>query len=172
MAYVQEPNFSNAIPGMGLTRAVGNKRWQKPPKHTTVEEALSFYVPRITDSKLSDNILDMLDLNIPVTTIVNSLTLSAVGEGLHTVDVGVLVSPVLMELIAYVAEASKTEYDMGVDRGENPDEPTPTELAVAVKKVNAMQPTPAEDVVPPPMEEDEEEIAGSGTAIGLMSRRI
>ena len=172
MAYVQEPNFSNAIPGMGLTRAVGNKRWQKPPKHTTVEEALSFYIPRITDSKLSDNILDMLDLDIPVTTIVNSLTLSAVGEGLHTVDVGVLVSPVLMELIAYVAESTKTKYDMGVDRGENPDEPTPIELAVAVKKLNAMKPPPAEDVVPPPMEEEEEEIAGSGTAIGLMSRRI
>lgn len=171
MAYVPEPNYSNAIPGMGLTRAVGNKRWQKPPKHTTVEEALSFYVPRITDSKLSDNILDMLDLDIPVTTIVNSLTLSAVGEGLHTVDVGVLVSPVLMELIAYVAEVSKTEYNMGVDREENPDEPTPTELAVAVKKLNAMKPQPAEDVAPPPPMEDEEEIAESGTAIGLMSRR-
>jgi hypothetical protein len=61
---------------------------------------------------------------------------------------------------------------MGVDRGENPDEPTPIELAVAVKKLNAMKPPPAEDVVPPPMEEEEEEIAGSGTAIGLMSRRI
>ena len=149
MAYVPEPNYSSAIPGMGLTRAVGNKRWQKPPKHTTVEEALSFYVPRITDSKLSDNILDMLDLDIPVTTIVNSLTLSAVGEG------------------------SKTEYNMGVDREENPDEPTPTELAVAVKKLNAMKPQPAEDVAPPPSPpmEDEEEIAESGTAIGLMSRR-
>ena len=169
MAYVQEPNYGSPVPGMGLTKAVGNKRWQKPPQYTTVEEALSFYIPRITDSNLSNNLLNMLELDVPVTTIVNSLTLNAVGEGIHTVDVGVLISPVLMELIAYVAEASKTEYNMGVEQENDPDRPSPSDLAVAVKKLEAMKPEREE--VPPPMEEEEEEMPEANTAIGLMSRR-
>mgnify|MGYP003141425136 CR=1 FL=1 len=57
---LDEPEFNAPIPGMGLTHEVGARPWQSPPQHTTVEEALDFYVPRLTSKEFVDKLISVI----------------------------------------------------------------------------------------------------------------
>ena len=57
-------------------------------------------------------------MGVPVTTLANTIQLSNVMEGKHTVDVGMLITPLLMELIMMLAESAGIEYDSGLNDPE------------------------------------------------------
>ena len=111
-----EPIFDAPIPGMALTAELGGRPWQSPPQYTTVEQALEYYIPRLTADEVSEQLFDVLEMGVPVTALANTMQLSGVMEGKHTVDVGILIMPVLMEMISYIADAAGIEYDMGTDK--------------------------------------------------------
>ena len=108
---LNEPTIDAPIPGMGMTHELGGRPWQVPPQHTTIENALDFYIPRLTAKKSRRQLFDTLEMGIPVTTIANSIQLSSVIEGKHTVDVGMLVTPIIMEFIMLMADEVNIEDD-------------------------------------------------------------
>ena len=116
MAEMNEPSFDAPIPGMSLTAELGGRPWQSPPQYTTVEQALEYYIPRLTADEVTDQLLDVLEMGVPVSTLANTMQLSGVMEGKHSVDVGVLIMPVIMEMISYIADTAGVEYDMGTDK--------------------------------------------------------
>ena len=65
------------IPGMSLTAEYGGRPWQQPPKNTTIEEALSFYMPRLSDETFVPELLKVMELGIPLTTIANAMQTGA-----------------------------------------------------------------------------------------------
>ena len=111
-----QPQLNAPIAGMSLTHKLGDRPWQKPPMYPTVEEAIDYYIERFQNEDVIDSILDVLSLNVPVTTIANSLQTGSVMEGKHTVDVGMLVIPVLMEMIMYIGDKNKVKYETGLTR--------------------------------------------------------
>ena len=104
------------IPGEGLTHKLGDRPWQKPAQYTTVDEVIPFYVERIRNPDFTPQLLKVIRLGFPLTTIANSFQLASVMEGKHTVDVGILVIPVLVEMMMAIAEANDVEYVSGMDR--------------------------------------------------------
>ena len=167
------------IPGMSLTTEPGNRPWEQPPQYATVEEALDYYVPRIMEPKLRDGLLDVIELGIPLTTIANTLQTGGVMEGKHTVDVGILILPVLMETLAFVGDSAGIEYDMGIE-DEEEELFTPARVALALKKmdkwkVNDSQKKEAveteEEDEMHEAEEGAEEEAAEEMLSGLMARR-
>ena len=54
-------------------------------------------------------------MGTPVGPVAEILVQSGAMEGKHSIDVSILILPVLMELIAYVADEAGIEYDMGMD---------------------------------------------------------
>lgn len=111
-----QPQLNAPIAGMSLTHKLGDRPWQKPPMYSTVEEAIDYYVERFQNEDVVDSILDVLSLNVPVTTIANSLQTGSVMEGRHTVDIGMLIIPVLMEMIMYIGDKNKVKYETGLTR--------------------------------------------------------
>jgi hypothetical protein len=55
-------------------------------------------------------------MGVPVTTLANTIQLGNVMEGRHSIDVGMLVLPVLMELIMFIAESEGVEYTSGLEQ--------------------------------------------------------
>ena len=49
MALREEPLFDVPIPGQGLTAELGSRPWQNPPQLSTVDEAIDYYVERLTE---------------------------------------------------------------------------------------------------------------------------
>jgi len=113
-----EEFFDAPIPGMSLTHELGARPWQQPPQLATVDEAIEYYMSSMTSEEFMEQLIDVLEMGVPVTSIANSMQLSSVMEGKHTVDVGMLVVPLLMELIMMLGDSAGIEYETGL---QNPD---------------------------------------------------
>ena len=116
MAMQETPTFDAPIPGESLTHELGARPWQSPPQYATVEDALDFYIPRFANVEVVKQLLDVLNMGVPVTTLANTIQLGNVMEGRHSIDVGMLVLPVLMELIMFIAESEGVEYTSGLEQ--------------------------------------------------------
>ena len=103
-------NFLAPIPGMSLTREPGNAPYEQPPKFAEPEKALGFYFEKLEDEDRLDDLLFVLEQDFPVATLVDSLTSVGVMEGYHTVDVKMLISPILHEYIVSLAEAAGVKF--------------------------------------------------------------
>lgn len=97
-------NLRAPIPGMSLTKEPGNSPWEQPPLYSTPEEALGFYFQKLEDEGRVDDILFALEQGFPLETLVDSMTSVGVMEGYHTVDVKVIISPIIHEHIRILAE--------------------------------------------------------------------
>ena len=115
MAEQQAPFLDGPIPGQSLTAELGNRPWQQPPQYDTVEEALEYYIPRLVDPQIAPKLLDVIEMGVPLTTIANAMQIGGVMQGYHTIDVGILVMPVIIEMMAYIAEQAGIEYNTGTE---------------------------------------------------------
>lgn len=120
------------IPGQAMTAPLGDRPWQKPPRFPTAEQALSFYVDRLTEDKQSAQLMDLLELGVPVDTLVDTLQLGGVMEGLHSVDVGIVITPAIAELVSQMADAAEVEYTL-TSEDESDSLPTKSEIALGMK---------------------------------------
>ena len=164
------PMLDAPIAGQSLTAELGNRPWQQPPQYTTVEEALEFYIPRLTNPSMLEDLLDVMETGIPLTSIANALQSGGVMEGKHSVDVGILVIPVLIETMAYLAEEADVEYTVGTGNEEDPDKISDAAIARAVSKAREKE---GQAPVREPAEEevDQTEMDLEPPSGGLMSRR-
>ena len=162
------PSFDRPIPGMSLTAELGNRPWQQPPQYSTVEEALQYYIPRLTNPELLDQLLDVMETGIPLTTIADAMQTGGVMEGKHSLDVGILIIPVLIETMAYLAEEAGIEYDEGSNIEVDKDSITGSRISLALSKVYE-QKEPEVTEKEPLEKTTEEETPPQG---GLMARRV
>ena len=112
-----EPTFDAPIAGMSLTHELGARPWQSPAQYTNVDEVIQYYIEKFQIEDAEKSLLDVLEMGVPVSIIANTLQLSSVMEGVHSIDTGLLVLPVLMELIMYIGDKNKVKYDSGLKRG-------------------------------------------------------
>ena len=166
MVDVLEPMIDAPIPGQSLTTELGNRPWEQPPQYTTVEDALQYYVPRLTNPEMLDDLLNVMETGIPLTTLANAIQSSGVMEGKHSLDVGILIMPVLMETMAYLAEESGIEYEVGTNKRIGSDKPSNAAVARALAMVKKKRSKTSEEPEEEQVEMELEEPSG-----GLMSRR-
>jgi len=168
----REVQIDAPIPGMSLTAPVGGRPWQQPPQMATVEESIDYYITKLMDRQFLPELLTIIELGIPLTTIANSFQLASVMEGKHSIDVGVLVLPVLVELMITLAEANEVEYVSGMEReGEN--RLSNARIALAKKKglLGKVEEKKEEQPEEMPMTEQQDEEPMEAPTMGLMSKR-
>ena len=107
---VDAGNLSGPIPGMSLTTEPGNRPWENPPQIVKLEDAVAFYAEKILDPEKQDAILNAFAEDISIESMADMVTTSAVMDGIHTIDISVLVNPVVQEMFRYVADANNVEY--------------------------------------------------------------
>ena len=115
MNQFDDTSFDAPIPGMGMTHELGARPWQTPPTYTTVEETSDYYIEKMSNPKFKEQLLDVMEMKIPLTTLANTIQLGSVMEGLHTVDVGILMIPILVETMALIGDSSDVDYVTGMD---------------------------------------------------------
>ena len=117
-----------------------------------------------------DQLTDILEMGVPVTTLANTLQLGNVMEGVHTIDVGMLVLPVLIELISLIADTANIKYTSGL---EGDDRVRGSLVDKAVMKLDAKKIEDNTDEAEPENEMVIEEMktAADKRAGGLMARR-
>ena len=164
MVDLPEEIFDGPIPGAAMTAELGARPWQQPPQYATVDEALEFYLSALTDEDNAQQLLDLLEMGLPVTMIANTLNTTNVMQGKHTIDVGVLILPIIMEIIMYVADKEGVKYETGLEKGKGVRESLINKLMARLEE---------EDESPEPIpQEINENIKEDSMAkpMGLMAR--
>tara|TARA_R110002012_G_scaffold139853_1_gene297296 strand:- start:578 stop:1099 length:522 start_codon:yes stop_codon:yes gene_type:complete len=173
MNQLDDTTFDRPIPGMGMTAELGGRPWQTPPTYTTVEEASDYYIERMSNPAFREQLIDVMEMKIPLTTLANTIQLASVMEGLHSVDVGMLMIPILVETMMLIGDSAEVKYVTGMEesKGERP--------AMINKIVNDMKMKQGEDEDMPmeqeevmPTEESVEEEMPMEQPKGLMARRV
>lgn len=118
----QTPLFDAPVPGMAMTHELGARPWQSPPQFPTVDEVINFYMDRMATEEYMEQAVEVMEMGVPVTTIANTMQMAGVMEGKHSIDVGMLVIPLIMEMLMLIAENAGIEYDDGL----SDDKPTKT----------------------------------------------
>jgi|TARA_A100000171_G_scaffold8423_1_gene6283 hypothetical protein len=121
-----------------MTAPLGERPWQNPPRYSSVEETLQFYMPRITSQKMANQLMNILEMGVPIDTVVDTVQLGGVMEGVHSVDIGILISPVLAEVMEQMAIAADVDY---VLEGNESDEETPDDSEIALAMMEAAKKT-------------------------------
>ena len=117
-----EQSFDRPIPGMSMTHEVGARPWQTPPSLVTVEEATDYYVERMGTDEFKQKLIDVMEIGVPLTVLANTIQLASVMEGLHSVDVGMLMIPILVETMMLIGDSAEVKYVTGMEetKGERP----------------------------------------------------
>ena len=160
MRDVDQVSLSRPIPGQSLTHELRARPWQNPPQFNTVEEAMGFYLDRFDNNEIVQELLTVMETGVPLSTIANSMQLGGVLQGVHSIDVGILLMPILMEIMKHLAEKTDTKYVMG-DEPEETDRPSDSVIQGAI---NALEEGEETDIDEETKKEEEE-------PMGLMARR-
>lgn len=157
-----EPSFDAPIPGMSLTHELGARPWQTPAQFPSVDEAIQYYMESMSSDSFIDQLIDIINMGVPLADLANTIQLSNVMEGRHNVDVGVLVTPVIIEMLIFLAESAGVDYIVQAEEGKKISD---AKLAKVLQNLETKI-EENEDVV-----EEETKAAEEDTSTGLMSRR-
>ena len=75
--------YDRPSPGESLLTEPKSRPYERPAKHSRLEEVIQFYMEKITNEEFIDNICRMLELETPVELIVESITLFFVMNHYH-----------------------------------------------------------------------------------------
>lgn len=176
MVEEKQPRFDAPIPGMSLTHELGARPWQQPAQFTTVEEVVDHYTTRMMNNdEFSEQLVDVMDMGIPLTTIANTIQLAGVMEGKHSVDTGLLALPVLIETMMLIGDSAGVKYNTGME--ENLSKNRQTLSARSVEKLleqeESTKKEPDNIVIQEDLEEmnDMKDNTKEEEPMGLMQRR-
>jgi len=160
---MKKTSLTAPVPGMSLTAEPGSRPWRKPPEMSTVDEAVEFYMPLFEDDTFNTLLIEQAEKGVPLTSLSEILITANVMEGKHSIDVGVLVSPILVEAMLTIAEGAGVKAKVGNESEFFEDASNDEEIIKRAiknrKKKSMMVETPEE-----PMEKEE-------ISKGLMARR-
>jgi|TARA_R110002126_G_scaffold226527_2_gene371185 hypothetical protein len=161
-------NFAGPIPGASLTTEVGNRPWENPPKESSLDKIITNYIRRLRSREIVEPILDAIRYGTSITTIVESVIETAVMEGEHTIDTGILASPVIVEYLKQACELSNIDYKLSAEDVKKQSEKKKISSMLVeevLKEMEQEEDSPISDVI----ETSAEEIKESNK--GLMARK-
>lgn len=164
--------FKAPIPGQSLTTTPKNAPYERPPQFVEPDKALAKHLEHLTEDDRMDKIMQLLERGVDVQTMTEGLLRSAVANGLHSVDVSLIIGPVIHEYLK--ATASK----VGIDFKEGPafDKKDDAALQAKAGKEEAFRrlkkglPKIEESTTMTP-EESTPEVPQEAPSKGLMKRR-
>ena len=130
------------IAGQSLTDTPKNYPWERPAEISDPREAIKFHMDGLSSPESLDNILEIIQLGVPLRALSKTILTTAQMEGIHSVDVSLIIGDVIYEELVSIAEEVGLDYTTG-------DEPSEFEmqekedkqvLALLRKKLDAVEP--------------------------------
>ena len=138
-----EKIISGPTPGESLTKEPGAAKYEKPPQYAEVDDAIASVVNNLTKPKNYAAFLDALDEGMPIEALVAPTVFGGFSEGKWTVDVALLMTPILTDLFTVLAHTEgKDDTKIAMDRGT--DEPAPMEEEMPMEEEVASMVQPME----------------------------
>lgn len=92
-----------AIPGQSLTDEPKNFAWERPPEITDPDKAIAYHIDYLSNPEVVESTLFILASGLPVKNFVDTILTNAVGNGIHSIDISMIIKPVLEEAVVLTA---------------------------------------------------------------------
>jgi len=169
--------FERPIPGQSLTTEPKNAPYERPPEVVDPVEALNVHIENLLKPGAMEDALYFLEYGVDLVTLVQGILRGAVMEGIHSIDVSLIIAPVIHEYIKGFADADGVDYKEGWETEEEEKALSYRRDAARAKKLmdklreeegQAIPTTMKEMTEEPEMEPEVEEEEPAKT--GLMAR--
>lgn len=107
--------FDAPIPGQSLTSEPGSVPWEKPAKYADPLDAFELYMEKLADDNVLEDVMDILDIGVPISVVSDTMLGMGVMDGTHSVDVKLLLKPLLNTQIKILADAMNIDYKMTME---------------------------------------------------------
>ena len=127
------------IPGQSLTDEPKNYPWERPPEITDPRQAVKFHLEGINRPESLDNIVELMQMGLPVRALAKTALTTAQMEGIHSVDVSLIIRDVIKEELISIAEEAGIDYVTGdePDKADVKEKEEQEVLALLRKKIGA-----------------------------------
>lgn len=168
--------FERPIPGQSLTATPKNAPYERPPEIADPELAIQVHLARLTDPEAMEEAMFHLEMGLDLVSLTEGILRSAVMAGVHSVDVSLIVAPVIHEYIKSVADELGIEYEEGFeDKGAKERTRYARNAMLAKDKMEKLGVSPKETAsqmeTPTPEMEQEDMMMPEEAPRGLMARR-
>ena len=99
-----------AIPGQSLTDEPKNFAWERPPEITNPDKASAYHIDYLSKPEVVESTLFILASGLPVKNFVDVLLTNAVGNGIHSIDISMIIKPVLEEAVVLTAVEADIKF--------------------------------------------------------------
>ena len=112
--------FNRPVPGQSLTSTPKGAPYERPPEINDPVKALDYHLDILDNPKAVEQAMFMLEMGIDLSTLVEGITRNAVIEGMHSIDISLIIAPVIHEYLKGYADSLDVNYDEGFeDKEEN-----------------------------------------------------
>ena len=112
--------FNRPVPGQSLTSTPKGAPYERPPEINDPVKALDYHLDILDNPKAVEQAMFMLEMGVDLSTLVEGITRNAVMEGIHSIDISLIVAPVIHEYLKGYADSLDVNYDEGFeDKEEN-----------------------------------------------------
>jgi archaellum component FlaD/FlaE len=126
--------FNAPQPLYSITQDQSKYKFRQPPEIDDFDEIATWYIERLSRENVMDDVLHVLEYGMPLDALTRLLIRSAVGEGVHTIEKGFLVRPVVFEYLKGLADAAEIEYKETFSNKAESEEKALGRAAQMVKK--------------------------------------
>lgn len=146
MADMSPADFIKPVPpGISFTDNPRSTPWNTPPKLVKVQDVAQRYIDSLSQPNTINSALDVLENGVPIAALANAIMLTGVAGNVHTIDAGILVIPVIIEMLVTLAEIHGVEYEV-FEKDPDADNVPARVIRKALQKAKE---TPAEVVEEP-----------------------
>ena len=112
--------FNRPVPGQSLTSTPKGAPYERPPEINDPVKALDYHLDILDNPKAVEQAMFMLEMGVDLSTLVEGITRNAVIEGIHSIDISLIIAPVIHEYLKGYADSLDVNYDEGFeDKEEN-----------------------------------------------------
>ena len=171
--------FDRPIPGQSLTTPPKAAPYERPPDVTDPREALELHLDNLMKEGAMDDILFFLEEGLDLVTLVEGILRSAVMEGIHSIDISLIIAPVLHEFIKGAALRAGIDFEEGFENKKAKQAITYSRNVSRAKRMlkelrgeDKPDPMSLEDTEMPEPQETMEQPMEEPEQQGLMARRM
>jgi len=111
--------FDRPPAGYSLTQEPKGAPFENPPEMNDPAEAARYHLNRLSDPELMEDAMFFLEQGVDIMSLVQGILRGAVMQGQHSIDVSLIIAPVLHEFIKQAADVTDTPYEEGFDDKES-----------------------------------------------------
>ena len=145
--------FERAIPGQSLTTPPKSAPYERPPQISDPLKALDYHLELLNEPKAVEELMFFLEMGVDLVSLVEGLARNAVLEGIHSIDISLIISPVIHEYIKGYAEAMNIDYEEGFEDRDQDERISYARNEILARKVLSEMSSKDDSVRMPPQED-------------------